>query len=182
MTYHPQSADQRQAPDDPTGSSHFNISKTRLLYFGVRGEKVNALSVGCTHVVKTVGGGMEFQLDGRKYRIVAAQPSEAYAGEDPSTPHLPVGELIIGTQRYHVLEAPPEEPVLPDGVIRSLTKREIQIVTLVAAGLPNKQIAHTLQISEWTVSTHMRRVFAKLGVDSRAAMIYRCTQFLLSHI
>ena len=59
-----------------------------------------------------------------------------------------------------------------------LTKRELQIVMLVADGLVNKQIADQLNISTWTVSTHMRRIFAKLGVDSRAAMIYRCSKIL----
>ena len=55
----------------------------------------------------------------------------------------------------------------------SLTKREADIVRLVAADLCNKQIADRLQISEWTVGTHMRRIFAKLGVRSRAAMVFR---------
>ncbi len=55
----------------------------------------------------------------------------------------------------------------------SLTRREADIVRLVAADLCNKQIADRLQISEWTVGTHMRRIFAKLGVRSRAAMVFR---------
>lgn len=55
-----------------------------------------------------------------------------------------------------------------------LTNRELQIATLVALGQPNKQIGRQLHISEWTVSTHLRRIFIKLGVDSRAAMVYRC--------
>ncbi len=59
-----------------------------------------------------------------------------------------------------------------------LTQRELQIANLVAQGRCNKQIAVQLQISEWTVSTHLRRVFAKLGVDSRAAMVYRCGSLL----
>lgn len=59
-----------------------------------------------------------------------------------------------------------------------LTKRELQIANLVALGHCNKQIASKLKISEWTVSTHLRRVFAKLGVDSRAAMVYRCASVL----
>jgi DNA-binding CsgD family transcriptional regulator len=60
-----------------------------------------------------------------------------------------------------------------------LTARELQIVALVADGRVNKQIAQELRISEWTVSTHLRRVFAKLGVDTRAAMVSRCIQALL---
>ena len=59
-----------------------------------------------------------------------------------------------------------------------LTERELEIATLVALEQPNKQIADKLYISEWTVSTHLRRIFAKLGVHSRAAMVYRCVSLL----
>lgn len=59
-------------------------------------------------------------------------------------------------------------------VAKFLTKREMQIATLVARGNSNKQIAIDLNISEWTVSTHLRRIFVKLEVDTRAAMVYRC--------
>lgn len=59
-----------------------------------------------------------------------------------------------------------------------LTERELQITTLVALGKGNKQIASQLCISEWTVSTHLRRIFVKLGVDCRAAMVYRCANLL----
>ena len=54
-----------------------------------------------------------------------------------------------------------------------LTRRETQIVELVAAGACNKQVAAQLAISEWTVGTHLRRIFVKLRVRSRAAMVYR---------
>jgi DNA-binding NarL/FixJ family response regulator len=59
-----------------------------------------------------------------------------------------------------------------------LTARELQIATLVAQGLLNKEVATRLRISEWTVCTHLRRVFAKLGVSTRAAMVYRCASLL----
>jgi DNA-binding CsgD family transcriptional regulator len=55
----------------------------------------------------------------------------------------------------------------------ALSPRERQIVDLVASGHPNKSIASTLGISQWTVSTHLRRLFARLGVGSRAAMVAR---------
>jgi DNA-binding CsgD family transcriptional regulator len=57
-----------------------------------------------------------------------------------------------------------------------LSPRELEIVRLVAEGHPNKVIAGVLEISSWTVCTHMRRVFAKLGVTSRAAMIARLAE------
>jgi ATP/maltotriose-dependent transcriptional regulator MalT len=59
-----------------------------------------------------------------------------------------------------------------------LTERELQIATFVAQGNSNKQIATHLKISEWTVSSHLRRIFVKLCVDSRAAMVYRCANLL----
>lgn len=54
-----------------------------------------------------------------------------------------------------------------------LSPREEEIARMVAAGYPNKTIAAVLDISSWTVGTHLRRVFAKLGVGSRAAMVAR---------
>lgn len=54
-----------------------------------------------------------------------------------------------------------------------LSPREEEIARMVAAGYPNKTIAAVLDISCWTVGTHLRRVFAKLGVGSRAAMVAR---------
>ena len=54
-----------------------------------------------------------------------------------------------------------------------LSPREQEIVRLVAEGLPNKCISAILEISSWTVATHLRRIFAKLGVGSRAAMVAR---------
>jgi DNA-binding CsgD family transcriptional regulator len=52
-----------------------------------------------------------------------------------------------------------------------LSPREQEIVRMVAKGHPNKVIADVLNISSWTVCTHLRRIFAKLGVGSRAAMV-----------
>lgn len=52
-----------------------------------------------------------------------------------------------------------------------LSAREQEIVRMVAKGFVNKIIADVLNISPWTVCTHMRRIFAKLGVSSRAAMV-----------
>lgn len=62
-----------------------------------------------------------------------------------------------------------------------LTDRELQIVTLVALGWSNKQIASHLEISQWTVSAHLRRIFIKVDVNSRAAMIYQCS-VMINHL
>jgi ATP/maltotriose-dependent transcriptional regulator MalT len=63
---------------------------------------------------------------------------------------------------------------LPKPVTRiQLSPREWEIVRMVAQGLPNKVIAGVLNISCWTVCTHLRRIFAKLRVNTRAAMVAR---------
>ena len=56
-----------------------------------------------------------------------------------------------------------------------LTPREAEIAGLVAAGSTDRTIATRLGISTWTVGAHIRRIFAKLGVSSRAAMVARLT-------
>lgn len=67
---------------------------------------------------------------------------------------------------------PSTQPQL--SLLQSLTERELQIATLIAQGWSNKQTARHLAISEWTVATHLRRIFMKLHVDNRAAMVYKC--------
>jgi DNA-binding CsgD family transcriptional regulator len=52
-----------------------------------------------------------------------------------------------------------------------LSRRELDIIRMVGDGLTNKAVATQLEISIWTVNTHLRRIFLKLGVRSRAAMV-----------
>ena len=54
-----------------------------------------------------------------------------------------------------------------DDPISELTPRELDVLRLVAAGKPNKQIAAVLVISERTVRTHVSRILRKLGLSSR---------------
>jgi ATP/maltotriose-dependent transcriptional regulator MalT len=83
----------------------------------------------------------------------------------------------IDGQMLAIIQAA-SDPNLKPEIATLLTARELQIATLVAIGNGNKKIASQLSISAWTVSTHLRRIFVKLGVDSRAAMVYRCADLL----
>ncbi|NNF24436.1 MAG: response regulator transcription factor [Rhodobacteraceae bacterium] len=51
-----------------------------------------------------------------------------------------------------------------------LTPREQEIARLASYGMTNKEIGQTLEISHWTVATHMRRIFDKTNVNRRAAL------------
>ncbi|MEN8802310.1 MAG: helix-turn-helix transcriptional regulator [Thiogranum sp.] len=86
-----------------------------------------------------------------------------------------VGEFTVEGMRYLVLCRIPSESrasaAAPTAIADVLTPRELQIALLVAKGRLNKQIADQLKVSEWTVSSHLRRIYAKLGVHTRAAMV-----------
>jgi DNA-binding CsgD family transcriptional regulator len=62
-------------------------------------------------------------------------------------------------------------------VSMALSPREREIALLVAHGLQNKEVAERLHISVWTVNTHLRRIFGKLGVSSRAALARQMAAF-----
>ncbi|MDH7475685.1 MAG: response regulator transcription factor, partial [Anaerolineae bacterium] len=48
-----------------------------------------------------------------------------------------------------------------------LTKREMEVLRLVAEGLSNKEIAQALKVTAWTVGFHVSNILKKLGVESR---------------
>jgi DNA-binding NarL/FixJ family response regulator len=89
-----------------------------------------------------------------------------------------VDQFVVNHQTFIIVEVQANKDESLIDLASLLTARELQIATLVAQGLQNKQVAKKLHISEWTVSTHLRRIFAKLHVDSRAAMVYCCAPLI----
>jgi DNA-binding NarL/FixJ family response regulator len=69
----------------------------------------------------------------------------------------PVAARLLGRMR-----GPSEE---------NLSMRELEVLSLVAKGFSNKEIARKLKISEATVKTHLLHAFGKLGVDDRTAAV-----------
>jgi DNA-binding NarL/FixJ family response regulator len=70
-------------------------------------------------------------------------------------------------------EAPghPGEDALRHPGADPLSQRELEILELVAAGTTNREAAARLFISEATVKTHLLHIYAKLGVNDRAAAV-----------
>lgn len=57
----------------------------------------------------------------------------------------------------------------------ALTRRETDVLALVAEGLSNRAIGRRLHLTEGTVKSHLARIYAKLGVDSRTAAVAAAT-------
>lgn len=58
----------------------------------------------------------------------------------------------------------------------ALTRRETEVLVLVAEGLSNQAIAKRLHLTEGTVKSHLARTYTKLGVDSRTAAVATATE------
>jgi two-component system, NarL family, nitrate/nitrite response regulator NarL len=54
--------------------------------------------------------------------------------------------------------------------LAALTKREKQIVELVSAGLPNKEVGRQLNLTAGTVKVHLHNIFSKLAIRNRTAL------------
>ena len=62
------------------------------------------------------------------------------------------------------------QTVVPDeDVLSSLTPREAEVLSLIAEGLSNNQVAKILTISRNTVHAHLYSIYSKLGVGTRTA-------------
>ena len=70
---------------------------------------------------------------------------------------------------------PPQDQTPPPPA-EELTPRELQVLRLVAQGLPNKAIAQRLDISEHTVKFHVNAILGKLGVQSRTEAVVHATR------
>ncbi len=78
-------------------------------------------------------------------------------------------DLEVNGIRCLLMRSPPAQ----EQAVAWLSPREREIARMIARGYANKMIAAVLDISTHTVNTYVRRLFAKLAVSSRAAMVAR---------
>jgi ATP/maltotriose-dependent transcriptional regulator MalT len=64
----------------------------------------------------------------------------------------------------------------------ALTKRELEVLRLIAASMSNKEIASALLIAEGTVKVHVHHILSKLNVGSRTAAIAKAQKRRLLYV
>ncbi|GHO46972.1 LuxR C-terminal-related transcriptional regulator [Ktedonospora formicarum] len=64
-------------------------------------------------------------------------------------------------------------------LLEPLSERELEVLTLIAQGLSNREIAQCLVLSVGTVKVHTRNIYSKLGVSSRTQALAQATKFKL---
>src|SRR5271155_5274991 len=135
-----------------------------------------------------IGGILITVLKWTEYRFLVIEHSiEIYGGLIAATfavLGIWLGLRLTGGKETIVVKEVPvavaAEPVIPDEKKRedlSITRREMEILELIARGMSNREIAEKLYVSENTVKTHSSRVFDKLGAKRRTQAVQLGKEF-----
>ncbi len=117
---------------------------------------INALRAGA-------GGYLTKDTGGAEIHQALRQVLDNHAVIDPAVQHHVVDAIATGSPAEDVRPG----PALPAG----LTPREAQVLSLIAAGRSNGQIAEQLVISEGTVKSHINHLLAKIDARDRAQAV-----------
>ena len=92
---------------------------------------------------------------------------DAFAGKKVLSPHLTA----------KMIESLSEKPQPKPGDIPKITKRELEVVKLIAKQYTTQQIAEALFVSTNTVATHKRNLFVKMDVKNSVGMIKKAVDW-----
>ncbi len=133
---------------------------------------VTAISVGWARrspvSQAAVSGARGYLTKDASAEQIEAAIHAVHAGQtylDPAVQERLVAAVV--SQPAGAVSGPGAERRLPDG----LTTREAEVLTLLASGLSNAEIAGRLFLSNATVKTHINRIFAKTGARDRAQAV-----------
>jgi DNA-binding NarL/FixJ family response regulator len=117
---------------------------------------IDALQAGARGYLTKDAGGAEI-------RQALQQVLDDQAVIDPAVQHHLVNAIATATSSQNL----PSSSRLPDG----LTSREAEVLSLIATGLSNTEIAERLVVSEGTVKSHINHLFAKIDARDRAQAV-----------
>jgi DNA-binding NarL/FixJ family response regulator/tetratricopeptide (TPR) repeat protein len=154
-------------------------ARARVLLAEGRGEE----AVASAHEAVALADQARAPIESARSRVLAAQALE-YAGQRAAAvAALREAERALAQGRARGerdavarelrrlgARAPARPQPAGDGELKSLSSREREVAELVGAGRTNREIAAAMFLSENTIETHLRRIFAKLGIRSRTAL------------
>jgi DNA-binding NarL/FixJ family response regulator len=82
-----------------------------------------------------------------------------------------VAHVPLGTPDTVTVTVPREEYDAEEPAENTLSRREVQILRLVARGAGNREVADSLHLSESTVKRHLSNIYDKLGVNTRGEAV-----------
>lgn len=106
--------------------------------------------------------------------IVSALEAGALGYLLKDAPEKVLHDAVVATSKRQRTLAPEVAAALAERLTHpqeSLSAREIEILTALASGASNRELAQQLFISEATVKTHLVHIYQKLGVDNRTAAV-----------
>jgi DNA-binding NarL/FixJ family response regulator len=110
---------------------------------------------------------VEAPFEAARTRIPIARAYRALGDEDAAARELRAARTIFQRLGAHAAIAEVDRLLGPDALPGGLSKREAEVLRLIAAGKSNRQIATALFLSEKTVARHVSNIFDKLGASSR---------------
>lgn len=133
-------------------------------------DRTRQATAGSLHAARLLGAPRALTPDDALVAVVRRLAERAAESPPPGDAHIGGERVLLDVSvdgvRCLLLAIRPMV-----GALHALSPREQEIVRMVAEGYPTKTIAAVLDISSWTVTTYLRRIFAKLDVRSRAAMV-----------
>jgi DNA-binding NarL/FixJ family response regulator len=113
-------------------------------------------------------------------RAALAAGARGYVGRNAGGERLAVAVRAVaaGLQVSEPSDRPHDEPLErdTDAAVEELTPRELEVLQLLAEGLPNKGVARRLRISEHTVKFHVTAIMSKLHTHSRTETVTRAAR------
>ena len=134
-----------------------NIKVLMLTTYADDRSVIDALRAGARGYLTKDAGAAEI-------RLALDQVASGQAAIDPAVQHHLLDAIAVTPV---AVEERVPQPRYPDG----LTRREAEVLALIAEGLSNAEIAERLYVSETTVKSHINHLFAKTGVRDRAQAV-----------
>ncbi|GAB5430111.1 MAG: response regulator transcription factor [Devosia indica] len=122
------------------------------------------------HIVAALSAGAQgYILKGQPEPVLLRQLMQIQHGVPPLSPTI-ARRIMEHFQRTG--------PVESEG--NSLTRRELEVLKLLAKGLRNTDVAMALDLAESTIATHIKSIYRKLGISSRAEAALHATRLGLT--